>query len=114
MHPIETGKDFYHILLERDPGLASAFEAVKAKGMEDWVYLLTLEIGSHAGVPHLRNVERIANKIVPPQMKESFGDGEIFLLLCAIFLHDIGKTIPKDDDPGCGRKDNCTIPDGDP
>jgi hypothetical protein len=111
MNPTEPGKDFSDILLRRDPALANTYEAIKAKGMEDWVYLLMPDHGSHAGVPHLRNVERIANKIVPADLKGNFSDGEIFLLLCSIFLHDIGKTIPKDDDPGCGKEDNCPLRD---
>jgi hypothetical protein len=90
----KDGKDFYEILKARNPHLASFVEDLREKGLEDWVHLLMPELGSHAGYPHLRNVERIANRIVPDHMKEDFSDGEIFLLLSSIFLHDIGKTSP--------------------
>ena len=96
---LSADKDFFSILKQKEPTLASHVENVRERGLEDWVHLLIPELGSHAGYPHLRNVERIANQIVPDLVKENFGMGEIFLLLSAIFLHDIGKTIPARDNP---------------
>jgi hypothetical protein len=99
MNRTNNGKDFFSILKEKDPDLASLVEDVRERGMEDWVHLLMPESGSHAGFPHLRNVEQIANRIVPDYLKNDFSAGEIFLLLSAIFLHDIGKTIPPANEP---------------
>ena len=105
MDHVNVDRDFFSILKQTESTLASQVEEVRERGLEDWVHLLAPEFGSHAGYPHLRNVERIANQIVPDPVKDNFSTGEIFLLLSAIFLHDIGKTIPARDDPdqGCDR-----------
>ena len=93
---MSVGKDFYNILKEIAPNLASRLEYIRQRGLEDWVNLIKFELGSHSGLPHLHNVEVIANRIIPDHMKVGFSAGEIFLLLSAIYLHDIGKIIPND------------------
>lgn len=110
MNAAKVGIDFFSILKEKDPILASNIELMQKKGLEDWVHLLVPELGSHAGYPHLRDVERIANRIIPDEIKYSFSAGEIFLLLNAIFLHDIGKTIPPPKEPisGCNKSETCS------
>ena len=105
-------RDFFSILREAEPMLASHIDVIRERGLEDWVHLLVPELGSHAGYPHLRNVERIANRIVPDHLKDDFSPGEIFLLLSAIFLHDIGKTMPSPKEPHtwCNQDvKDCTI-----
>jgi len=95
----ETKRTFAAILQEKDPELFDTLEAIKQKGFEEWVPLLSFDLGSHAGYPHLLNVERNANKMIPDHIKTDFSPGEIFLLLSSIFLHDIGKLLlitPKD------------------
>jgi hypothetical protein len=94
MGDLNNGKDFYSILENLDKDLASHMHEIREKGLDTWVPLLIPDVGSHAGYPHLRNVERIANRIIPDELKSTFSASEIFLLLSAIFLHDIGKTIP--------------------
>lgn len=112
MDHANVGRSFYDILKALTPDLAAHIDEIKKRGLEDWVHFLTPEFGSHSGYPHLLNVERIANQIVPDSVKDNFGTGEILLLLSAIFLHDIGKTIPARDDPeqSCDRDpDNCPL-----
>lgn len=89
-------KSFEDILKDRSPLLAKHLAEIRARAEEDWIHFLGEDKGSHTGCVHLRNVERNANKIVPDSYKESFSDGEIFLLLASILLHDIGKIVPKD------------------
>jgi hypothetical protein len=99
------GNKFLEILIKRESNFVSVLKDMKKKGMDGWVNLLGSDLGSHAGYPHLHNVELIANKIIPDRTKNSFTDAEIFLLLSAIFLHDIGRTFPsvnKPKDTKCG------------
>jgi hypothetical protein len=100
-------RTFYEILKDKSPELASQLDLIKKKGLEEWVPMLQFDRGSHGGYPHLRNVERNADKLVPQKIKEKFGAGEIFLLLCSIYLHDIGKIIP--DQQTSNQKDISTI-----
>jgi hypothetical protein len=109
MDDTKVSIDFLSILKNKDHTLASYLENVQKKGLEDWVHLLVPEYGSHAGYPHLRNVERIINGIIPDGIKPTFSAGEIFLLLNAVFLHDIGKTIASPLKPlaECDQFDHC-------
>ena len=84
---------FQQVLEEKDPSLALQLTRLKQRGFEDWMGLLHADKGSHASYPHLLNVERLADKIVPDPLKLQFTAGEIFVLLSAIFFHDIGKAI---------------------
>jgi hypothetical protein len=115
MNEAKVDNDFFEILKTKDSDLAAHFENVKKKGLEDWVHLLASELGSHAGYPHLRNVERIADSIVPTDLKNSFSAAEIFLLLNAIFLHDIGKTFSPPQKPiaKCDHSECCSNRDKD-
>jgi hypothetical protein len=102
-------KDFAEILEARNPPLAKHLAEIRARAAEDWMHFLGDDKGSHTGYVHLRNVERNANKIVPAVHRESFSDGEIFLLLASALLHDIGKIVPKDVpvDPRFCRDGSC-------
>lgn len=88
-----SDEQFFNLLKKKDSSLASQLEKIKKRGLDDWIYLLSVDKGSHTGYPHLQNVERIADKIVPDYLKSGFNAGELFLLLSTIFLHDIGKVI---------------------
>ena len=104
--------DFLGILRQKEPTLASRVKEVQQRGLEDWVHLLIPEMGSYAGIPHLRNTERIANRIIPDDLKDDFTTGEIFLLLSAIFLHDIGRAMPhskRDETPCKSRPQECAV-----
>ncbi|MBD3337982.1 MAG: hypothetical protein GF353_02660 [Candidatus Lokiarchaeota archaeon] len=89
----ETKLKFCDILKEKETELASRLNMIKNKGLEEWVGVLSFDEGSHKGYTHLINVERNVDALIPDAMKKDFSAGEIFLLLCSIFLHDIGKLI---------------------
>jgi len=45
---------------------------------------------------HYMSVHRIVDKLVPPDKLQNYKEIEVFVLLCSIYLHDIGKTCPID------------------
>ena len=49
------------------------------------------------GTDHLKNVEKSVNFMINDEIKRNMNPEEAFLLLCAIWLHDVGM-IPKDDE----------------
>jgi len=59
--------------------------------LTDWLPLLTQDKGSYTGLGHLINVGRNVEKLIPAGKRKELSRGEIFLLLSAVFLHDIGK-----------------------
>lgn len=85
---------FADILRRRSPELNKCLEDMRRRAEDEWVHLLKPDHGSHSGLIHLRNVERNADKIVSPELKEHFSNGEIFLLLASVLLHDLGRIIP--------------------
>lgn len=101
-------KKLVDILKEKDPELYNQLEKIKEKGMNDWIGLMGSDKGSHNGYPHLRNVERNADRIIPDYIKYGLSGGELFLLLSAIFMHDIGK-INTTSIPYCHEGMNCDI-----
>jgi hypothetical protein len=88
-------KKFNELLKEKDKDLWETLEEIKRRGLSEWIPLLHFDRGSHAGYPHLLNVEENVNRMVTDEIKETFSAGEIFLLLSSIFLHDIGRTVEK-------------------
>jgi hypothetical protein len=84
-------RTFQDLLREKDPFLLKTLENIKKFALEQWLPLIKFDKGTHTGYPHLINVERNADKLVPDHIKAEFQSGEIFLLLASIFLHDIGK-----------------------
>ncbi len=85
---------FAKLLEKRNPTLHSRLEEIRRRACEDWIHLLKPDAGSHAGYIHLSNVERNADKMIPDASKEEFSDGEVFLLLASILLHDLGRIVP--------------------
>lgn len=67
----------------------------------EWIPQMKSDGGSHSGWSHLRGVERNASKIVAAGRGAALSPGETFLLLAAILLHDVGRTIQKKDDLTC-------------
>lgn len=49
------------------------------------------------GTDHLKNVEKYVNDMINDKISQNLTSEEIFFLLCAIWLHDIGM-VPKDDE----------------
>ncbi len=105
----ENTKSFYEILQEKSPDLTAQLDLLKKRGLEVWLPMIHFDRGSHSGYPHIRNVERNADKLVPDNIKQEFSAGEIFLLLSSIFLHDIGKVV-LDNFYGESRKVPCPAP----
>ena len=85
---------FADVLKRRASKLHTCFEHMVERAEDDWVHLLKPDHGSHSGMIHLRNVQRCADKMIPAEKKEQFSDGEIFVLLASILLHDLGRIIP--------------------
>ena len=48
------------------------------------------------GTDYLTNVENYVNLMIPDNIKEQMSEEEIFFLLCAVWLHDIGM-VPQDE-----------------
>lgn len=48
---------------------------------------------------HVRNVERTLDWIIPNELKQRFNEYELFFLLAAIYLHDLGHIRESDEDP---------------
>jgi hypothetical protein len=42
------------------------------------------------GVTHCANIESLLFRIIPPHVREKMNEYEVFLLLCGVWLHDIG------------------------
>lgn len=57
------------------------------------------------GFSHSRRIERNLDRLVPARAKESMPLGEIYLLLCAAYLHDVGYKIDSRDHIKCGADD---------
>ena len=82
-------------ILKRNPELHTRLNDIEHRAYNSWLPLLGHSLGSYDGVTHLHNVERNADQIVPDSAKDNFSDGEIFLLLTSILLHDLGKVVAK-------------------
>ena len=109
MSEIQPEIELFSVLKSRNPLLASQFELLKKKCLEDWANMLGPDMGSFSGYPHFRNVERNVNQIIPEKARSTMTTGEIFLLLSAVYLHDIGKTFPGNQpkDPNCKNEKDC-------
>jgi len=49
-----------------------------------------LEGNEKNGVEHSRRLEDYLNRLIPDEFKEKFKPAEIFIILYAVYLHDIG------------------------
>jgi hypothetical protein len=97
MDEFKTELKFIDVLKDKDHNLYQRFDYIKQKGMREWIPMLEFDKGSHAGYPHLLNIERNINKLVPDHLKNKFTAGEIFLLLTIGYMHDIGRIIEDPD-----------------
>jgi hypothetical protein len=81
-------------LAEKNPELASCLLNMEKRALNDWIPLLVLDKGSHSGLTHLMNVGRNVDKMISEGKKQELSAGEVFLLLAAVLLHDIGRILP--------------------
>lgn len=95
-------KSMFDVLAARDRGLADRFLAIQKRALTDWIPLMRVDMGSHAGLVHLINVGRNVDKLIPDDKKKELSSGEIFLLLAAVLFHDIGRILDKKSKPNCG------------
>jgi len=91
-------------LARQAPELAFRFSAMEERALRDWIPLLIPDKGSHSGLVHLINVGRNVDKMLPPDKQRELNAGEIFLLLTAVLLHDIGRIIQEEKEhPPCSK-----------
>lgn len=94
-------KTFRQILKTREDlgetNLYSSLRAIQEEGLNSWLTLLSHKNNSFNSLPHLRSVEKHIDQAVPFELKQRFNSKEIFLLLAAVLLHDIGKLNDKND-----------------
>ncbi len=74
----------------------AALQNMQAEAQKSWLGQTGQVWGSYNGVPHLTNVERNLDHLADDELKSSFSSTEIFILLAAVLLHDIGKLMVKD------------------
>ena len=58
---------------------------------ETWLPRMGDRSDSYNGRPHVIGVERHLDRLVPDEVKQDLSSTEIFVLLAAVLLHDIGK-----------------------
>jgi hypothetical protein len=85
------GVSLRDVLRTADGELSECLERMWTRAHLDWLPLLAFDEGSHTGLPHLRDVERNADRMVPDSVKQRLAPAEVFLLLASVLLHDIGK-----------------------
>lgn len=74
-----------------DPVLAARLSAIADEARTDWVRAL----GKNDFL-HSQNIETILNRLIPDSCKRDpncFTQGELFLLLVSVYLHDIGRAV---------------------
>ena len=86
-----NSRSFRDVLRSQRPALADQLVRMEEVANRVWIPHMRPDAGSHAGWNHLKNVERNADKMIPDMQKERFSSGEIFLLLSAVLLHDVGR-----------------------
>lgn len=72
-------------ILDNDPDLSTRLRAIQLRA-ETCLHRLKKN-----GFPHCRNVIRNLDKLIPVDVKEDMSRAEIFVLLCASYLHDLGR-----------------------
>lgn len=86
--------------IEGKTKLYSAYEAVYEKAILSWQSTMGTDFkGSYTGIPHTYSVLRHIDNATTDEFKESLTSTEIFILLCSVLLHDIGKQDGKSKKP---------------
>jgi len=57
------------------------------------------------GFGHSKSIESYLNRLVPLQVRNKLSPAEIYLLLCAVYLHDVGHKINPEDHINSGAQD---------
>jgi len=78
------------ILSQRNGELFQAFTKTEQKVKKEILDHLSQDGFTSHGASHSANVERKIDELVPTPVKESLTSIEIYLLLSAVYLHDIG------------------------
>jgi MoaA/NifB/PqqE/SkfB family radical SAM enzyme len=73
-------------LLGKDKILMARWSAFKDKAKNNWLR----DLGKN-GLDHSRKVEEYLDRLITDEVKKQMTTGEIFVLLCATYLHDIGR-----------------------
>jgi HD superfamily phosphodiesterase len=82
---VEGMSTFEELLKQRNCLLGERIDIMKHNARNNWLKSL-----SKNGFEHSQNVENYLGRLVPDEIKEGFDPGEIFVLLYAAYLHDIG------------------------
>jgi tetratricopeptide (TPR) repeat protein len=77
---------FQELLQQKKSSLQKRIDIIKENARDNW--LRSLEKN---GFEHSKSVENHLDRLVPDNIKEEFDPAEIFVLLCAVYLHDIGR-----------------------
>ena len=89
-------------LQKANPELYSAYERSSDIALNQWLPNISPKKDSYNSYPHLRGVEYHLNEILRNINSDCsvirLNSTEIYVLLCSVLLHDIGKTIPESDD----------------
>ena len=84
-------KTFEEILQQKNVKLWQRIAVMKEDAHDNWLRAL-----GKNDFKHSENVASYLNRLVPDNVKETFDPGEIFVLLYAVYLHDIGYLIDKE------------------
>lgn len=92
---------FQKLLEQKVLALGDRIRVMKQDAQNNW--LRSLEKN---GFSHSKRIENYLNRLVPDNIKEaSLNPAEIFVLLYAVYLHDIGYLISEDEHERSGYKD---------
>jgi len=83
--------NFQKLVEQKASTLGDRIRVMKQDAQDNW--LRSLEKN---GFSHSERVENYLNRLVPDNIKETFNPAEIFVLLYAVYLHDIGYLTAKD------------------
>jgi len=81
----------YQVLRKKDPLLWNSLNSTWEFARKEILRLIPNPNGMHNGEPHTRNVVKRLDELIPRSLHNSFEPLEIFVLLCASILHDVGK-----------------------
>ena len=90
------------ILEERNTNISasylSSYDRIDSIAKEEWLPTVEPINDTFNSLPHLENIIHIINEMIPTEMMKTLSSAEIYILLCSILLHDIGKAYLKKSD----------------
>ncbi len=80
-----------------DPALKEKMDGVKEYAKENLLRFWQIHSPHYVdhGETHCLNIESLLFRIIPPHVSEKMTEHELFLLLCGVWLHDIGMLAKK-------------------